>query len=146
MFNYLDKLKPQETARHTFFDIVGEPTLVVKGANESNPRYFDAFLKRNVKNARRVRAGKLTRQLMDATREDDRELYARLVVVGWEGVKNDDGVDVPYSIDACHELISKLPVYMFDALRTFCQDVTNCLPENEEPLPSAEDVEDASGN
>lgn len=43
--------------------------------------------------------------------------YAESVVLGWEGVKDDDGKDIPYSVDACIAFFEAAPDF-FTEIRT----------------------------
>ena len=144
-FSKLSKLdvKRDRTAEFTFFQLEGRPSLRVRPAEEVNKAYFNALLKRRSRRSvRRIRAGSADAAQVAENRAEDRELYAKHVVVGWSGVKNDSGVEVPFGPAPLGEFLAALPDWLFDELRLFCSEVTNFVDEEEPQL----DVEETAGN
>ena len=86
-FSHLKALEvsADKTSRYTIHQITVNgktPTLIVAPATEANKPYFNALLKRSGKSTRAVRAGMVSAGMIDETREEDRELYPRLVAKG----------------------------------------------------------------
>lgn len=123
-FDHLKKLSVQsgKPAEFTFFEIDGEPTLMVLPATEANRAYFNAFLKR----ARRLTRGReVTTETMSQTRNDDRILYPETVIKGWKNVKDDQGQEAPFTKENADAFVKALPDWLFDKLREFCINPTN---------------------
>ena len=137
MFEHLKKLDVSNAT--AWFDIPEagpDARLAVKPANEANPHYYNALI-RIVGKGRRP-AKQVTVEDLDRHRENDRKLYARYVIVGWEKLRNDDG-EIPFSREHAEELCDFLPDWIFDRLRNFASQPENFLPEDEE-LPDPEEI------
>lgn len=118
-------LKPQrkDTAEYPFYEIQGEPTLIVKHAGESNKPYFNEKLRQAEK--LRQRRAKVSVELIRDNRERDRELFPKYVVIGWKNVVDAAGNPVMFSKDDCEAFLRALDDEMFDALREYCLDASN---------------------
>ncbi|MHA1859164.1 MAG: hypothetical protein ACTSUU_06935 [Candidatus Thorarchaeota archaeon] len=140
-FEHLKKLevKAGETAPFTFYQIVGEPVLHLAPATEANKPYFNALLKRSRKNQRRLQGGNFTATVIAENRDDDRELYPRHIVKGWDQVVDSDGESVPFSKEACADFLTALPDWLFDEARQFAVDASNYVDVEA-------DVEELAGN
>lgn len=125
-----------DNVEFTFYAVVGEPTLLVKFAGESNKPYFNEMLK--VAEKHRMRRAKLSLETIKTLRERDRELFPKYVVTGWRGVKDANGADVAFSREECEGFLRALDDDMFDDLRKFCDDPSNFREEI--------NVEAAAGN
>ena len=110
------------TARHTFYEIKGEPWVEVKPATEWNKGFFNALLKRQRRGRRLQRAGTLTVDGIKRMRDEDRELYSKHIVAGWGGVVDVDGRAVELSPDNCCDFLHAIPDESFDMLRDFAGD------------------------
>lgn len=139
-FKHLKSLdiQGQQTTRFTLYQVDGEPWLEIRPAAEVNRNYFNSLLKRSRKNLKRIRAGAVNAAQIAENRDEDRTLYPKHVVVGWGGVRNDEGVEVDFSVEDCAAFLRALPDWLFDELRVFASDVTNFLPEEEDPPLDAE--------
>lgn len=73
--------------------------------------------------------------------DKDRDMYAGAVVRGWRYVSDDDGNEVPFSVDACREFLRALPDWVFRAIRVFCRDERNFTR-----IALTADVEEVAGN
>lgn len=125
-FSHLRALEVRDkTARCTIYQIKGEPVLVVRPATEANKPYFNAVLKRTRKNVRAVQAGAISQAMIAENRSEDRELFPKHVVVGWEGVSDSHGAAVPFSEEACAEFLEALPDWLFDEVRNFAGNSAN---------------------
>ena len=140
-FEHLKKLevKAGETMPFTFYQIVGEPVLHLAPATEANKPYFNALLKRSRKNQRRLQSGSFTASVITENRDDDRELYPKFIVRGWENVVDSDNNPVTFSAEACSDFLSALPDWLFDEARQFAVDATNFVDVEV-------DVEEVAGN
>jgi hypothetical protein len=139
-FSHLQKLDvADKTARFTVYQIQGEPVLILKPANEANKPYFNAVLKRSRRNVRAIQAGHVNQVMIAETREKDRELFSKFVIVGWENVQDVNGEQVPFSSAACEEFLRALPNWLFDEIRNFAGMSLNFTED-------APNVEEAAGN
>lgn len=132
-FAHLKKLDVQggQTAEFHLHALDGTPVLHVRPALESNTSYFNASLKSSRKNMRAMRNGNINAGLLDETRETDRELYAKHVVVGWKGIQDAQGKDVPFTREVCAEFLDALPNWLFDELREFCGTPVNFIDDDQ---------------
>lgn len=93
------------------------PVLIGKPATEANKPYARLQLQKSNKRAKSMAARGATLETMDSSREDDRAMYPRMVLVGWEHVYGDDGQPVEFNVRHCTEFLEALPNYVFDAAR-----------------------------
>jgi hypothetical protein len=126
-----------------FYGISGEPALDVAPATEANKPYLNGVLARSKKLARRLRGARMTVEVLQESREQDRELYPKHVVKGWRNVFDADGNEVPFCPEACAEFLQAIPNDMFDELRTFCGNADNFRHPDE---GDEEDAEELAGN
>jgi hypothetical protein len=126
-FDYLDKLDISEkTARFTIYQIRSQPTFIVKHAGETNKPYQNATLRKASKaDTRAIASGNISDEILNKFRKQDKQLYPKHVVVGWENVIDTTGKEVPFSVEACTAYIKRLPDNIFNELRTFASDPTN---------------------
>jgi len=133
-FSYLSsmELTKDKTAR---FDIPQisvnnrSPVLICRPAGQANPEYFNVLLKHSARIAKAVAAGNVTLEMIEESRDKDRDLFARFVVVGWEDVLDDDGVEVKFTSSTVADLMEALPVRLFDELRNFANDTSNFVED-----------------
>jgi hypothetical protein len=131
-FDYLNRLQPElsKTARYTLSMIStdnGEtnPVLIVRPATDVNKPYTNEQMKMARRNAAAMRAGGATLAMLEANRDNDRELFAKYVVTDWEHIVEDDGKVLKFSVDACTDFLKSLPNWIFDDLRSFCGSSSN---------------------
>ena len=117
----------------------GVSVLHVAPAGQHNEPYFAALLKKTRKNRRQLESQMFTPAFIKKNRNNDRELYAAHVIKGWDGIINDDGDEVPFSVEACGEFLAELPPWIFDAARDYCTTPENFI---DEPV----EVEETAGN
>lgn len=101
------------------------PVLIVKPATEANRVFANEQLRMTKKTAPAVRAGAINMHMIAETRNNDRALYAKYVIVGWEGIYDSAGQPVPFSPGECAVFLDALPDYLFDEIRTFCSNPSN---------------------
>lgn len=133
-FASLKKLEvtSERTAWYELFQIEGTdegpPRLLVAPATEANKPYYNALLRRQQRNATVTRLGRVTAAVLEANRDDDRELFALHVVRNWERVTEDpapgetEPKPVPFSVENCREFLRALPNWLFDDLRMFAMN------------------------
>lgn len=132
-FSHLAKLQVANdiSVKFEFSEILGQPSLLVLSATESNKGYFNAALKSQKKN-------KVSKSVdlafIEKGRNKDKKLYPKHIITGWEGVKNTKGEDVEFNSENLNEFLEAIPDYMFDELRDFCQDPKNFSQENIEDI------------
>lgn len=143
-FSNVSKMAVQAEARaeYCFDAIVGDPVLTARPATEANRAYLNAVLGKGRKLMRKMRGKKMTPAIVAESREQDIELYARTVVVGWSRVRDAAGAEVPFGVEACEEFLRALPPEMFDAFRAFCSEHDNFR----DAPPDEPDPEEAEGN
>ena len=133
-------MQPKEYA---LTQLEGSPKLLLLPATEANRPYHAALLKRNVRNARRIQAGRVDPQFIAEQRNEDRELYSKFVAKGWSGVTDDEGKESAFSPAECHEFFKALPDWIFDDVRAYAMNTTNWVPEGS---PTPDEVAEHSGN
>lgn len=121
-FGHLTPAK-KATVEFTFWDVVGEPKLIVRNAGESNKPYFNEMLRRAEQLQRRK--AKVSAELVKEHRDRDRELFPKFVITGWKDVVDKNGAAVPFSQGDCQAFLGALDDDTFDMLREFCKDATN---------------------
>jgi len=129
-----------KTAWMDLDDIEGTPRLCIRYAGQSNSGYYNALLKRSGGRSRKVLTGQMDVQMIVDSLDDDRELFPMHVITGWEGVKDMDGNDVPFTRSACAEFCAALPDWIFDKIRNFASMPHRFLAPGEEPAPDAEEL------
>lgn len=73
------------------------------GANTAYLRRAEAVLRPY---RRQIQTDTMDRGLID---ELTRQLFAETVVKGWENVQDEDGTDLPFTVENCVALFAKLP-------------------------------------
>lgn len=144
-FSNLDgaQVDGQSTARFTFFDLPGEPWVLVRPGGDTNRPYFQAVLASQSKNRKRLMKGKIDAEMLEKNREVDRKLYPQYIDAGeWGGWQDDAGL-VEYTPSGFAELMQQLPADLFDELRAFCNEPVNFRSEDE---PDLDDIEETAGN
>jgi|GEM_PF-3263306 len=131
----------QEEVEYILYSLAGEPTLVLKQAGEINKPYFNALLRRSRKNMPRIKSGNIDADLVAANRQNDRELYANHVLVGWKGIKDTDGKNVPFTAADALDFLNQLPNFIFDEIRDFATEPRNFVKDEEGP-----EVAEVAGN
>ncbi len=125
-FSHLGQLEvsTDKTAKFVLHQITVNgltPTLIVAPATEANKSYFNALLKRASKSARAIRAGTVNAGMLDESREEDRALYSKHVIKGWEDmVDGKTGKVTDFSVTECEAFLAQLPNWLFDEIRQFC--------------------------
>lgn len=115
------------TARFTLYGIqmpTGDnPVLVGRYAGEANRPYYNALLKRQAKRVQAtqaaLRANAVTPEMIALNRDDDRELFPRFVLTGWENVCDAKGKPVAFSEENARDFLEALPNEDFDEVRGF---------------------------
>lgn len=133
------EISDKKTARYTFYEIEGEPVVVVSPATEVNKPYFNALLKRSRKNQRRLSSGHVSADVIKENRENDRELYAHYILRDWEKIDKLAGEELEPNVENFQEFLNALPDHIFDDLRIFAAD-----PQSFTDMEF--DVEETAGN
>lgn len=105
------------------------PVLLVTAATESNTPYYNTLLRDAIKNARKVRKGGVSAEVMKRNRDQDRELYPKHVIKGWRDIVDANGKEVAFSQESCSDFVNQLPDWIFDDIRNYCSDPTNFVDE-----------------
>jgi|TARA_Y100000310_G_scaffold160698_2_gene160516 hypothetical protein len=140
-FDFSDQeVEKGSTSEYTIYELADEPVLVVTPAAETNRPYYQTMLRRMGKQQGR----KISAAIVRENRDDDRELYAKYIVVGWRGVMNKAQKEVPFSRENCADFLKALPNHIFDGLRTHCGELLNFLEDEEGIDP--DELEASAGN
>ena len=148
MFEYLKKREiADKTAWLDMPNIVTGARLELRPATMANNSYYNAALKLATKRT----AGKVPKKVeqkeeINQGRLDDRALFAGTVLVGWEGVVDDQGQPVPFSKEVAQDLIDALPDWMFDQIRMFAMDPGQFVEEGDPIPPTDEEIQEKAGN
>ena len=106
--------------------------LMVKPAIESNEKYNAGMLRMNGQRKRQSGGlAKLTAEEAAQDRSEDEVLYSKYVVVGWGGILNKPGQEVPFSQPACRAFLASLASWVFDRVRVYCLRAENFLDDDE---------------
>ena len=116
--------KTRKRARYIFHDIQGSPWIEVMRADESNKNYFNAMLRAQRQNRRRLRRGNVSVEDLQRMRETDVKLFPLHVCKDWGNVLDANGVEVPFSAEACEQFLRRLleadgGIDIIDDLRDF---------------------------
>jgi hypothetical protein len=101
------------------------PFVMVKPATEANKPFAKAQLARSNKRIKAASARGVSLETLEASRDDDRDLYPKHIITGWGNVFDNDGGEVAFSVENCKEFLDALPGWIFDALRVFCTTPSN---------------------
>lgn len=138
-FSHLKELEVKDkTADYTIYQIIGEPTLIVKPATEANKAYFNSVLRQSRRNISALK-GQINAKTIKRNRDEDKKLYPKSIITGWKDVRDNEGKSVKFSIENAGDFIEALPDWVFDDLRGFCGDPSNFFGEQI-------DVEEKLGN
>lgn len=125
-FSHLSKLEVKDrTAKYPIYQIEGEPVLIMRPANESNKPYFNSVLRKSRRNIRSLQVGAINQKMIDENREQDRILFPKHVIVGWENMPDSKGENVPFSSENCEAFLRALPNWIFDEIRNFASTSAN---------------------
>ena len=112
-----------ETAEIPVEGLMNMRPVIVCKPTQDNDAYLNGVLARN-RTGRLLRNRRMTAKMMRKIDADDRHLIAHHCAVGWNGVVDADGNDVPFSAEACHELFKQLPDRIFRDFRDELTDPT----------------------
>jgi hypothetical protein len=136
-FGHLAKLavSRESMAWFTFRMIPGKPMFQVTCASESNHDFFDKVLRNyrtQAQTSRGVKTVGIDVEMLAQIRDQDRKLYPKHVIRGWQHVKDANGLEVPFSEEYVTEFVRQLPDWVFDELREFCTNEANFTAERRE--------------
>jgi hypothetical protein len=137
-FNISDR-----TARVPLPEVGEEAALIVKSTGQFNKGYFNAVLKVGGKEARKKSImDDLTLAEVKKDREKHVRLYEKHVIVGWEGVVDENGDLVEFTPDNLRDLMDAIledAPHLFDRVRDVADDSANFYEDDELP-PDAEEL------
>jgi len=144
-FDFLDSYTVDKTSTARFAlpeDIFGEgAALTVAPATTTNEDYMHAVLKLSSKGTvRAATRGHITPAMVKENNDLDRVVFGQLIIKGWECLNDRKGGEIKYTPKRAEELVKKLPDWVFQEVKAFCQDHGNFLPD--EPI----DVGELAGN
>lgn len=126
-FSHLSALEVarDKTARLTLHQITVNgvsPTLILKPATEANKPYFNALLKSA---GRTIRSGVISAGVIEENREEDRDLFPKFVVDGWEDMVDATGKEAKCDKETAKQFLDALPDWLFDEVRNFASNTAN---------------------
>lgn len=148
MFKKLDRFDiAQATSWVDMPELGARARVCVKPATDANAPYFNAMMERSGKRVRAIaRTDKITAEDAAANREDDRALFPRFVITGWEFIEGDRETAQPgelneaghaiYTRRAAEQLCKALPSHLFDRMRNHAATPERFYGE----APRAEDI------
>lgn len=89
----------------------GEIQIRIARAGGANKRYAKVLEKLSRPMRRAIETETITRKASDKILH---RVYAETVVLGWEGVKDDDGNEIAFSVEACIKFFEDLPDFFTD--------------------------------
>lgn len=125
-FEHLSKLQLSENTTVDFplNGLKGSPSLKLAPATADNKPFFNEVL-RLARARKNSKTKSLSYELIQEGRDKDKALFAKYVVKGWEGVRDSEGNDVPFSTANAQAFLEALPDWIFDEVRAFAG-----VPEN----------------
>lgn len=129
-FDYLKKLEISESDTIDFVieELIGRPVIKLSPATKANKEYFNKLLRKA--NSKRSVKRRIDAVAIDEYRDINKNLFPQHVIKGWEGIVNDKGEEVEFSVLACVELINALPEDIFDEIVLFATDPANFRDED----------------
>ncbi len=118
--------------------IRGDVVLMLAPATEANKPYYNALLKKSRKKMGAIASKKVDADTVKGNRDEDRDLYAKYVLVGWENVSDSNGVAVTFDKKVAKQFLDSLPNWIFDKVRAHASDPLSIL--------DTIDAEEVSGN
>lgn len=94
-------------------------------AGGKNKRYTKAAEKYGKKFKRAIEQGKLSR---DKDREIMLNIYSESVIIGWKGVKDDNGKDLPFTPENCKKIFKEVD----DLFKIIAEEASNFVNFQEE--------------
>jgi hypothetical protein len=139
-FSHLKSLDPQDSAWMDLPWVAPKARLLLRIAQEKNKPYFNALLKKlgQKRSAARMKSAADADDWAES-RDEDRVMFARYILAGWEGIEDVDGNGVAFSAEEALEFLQDLPDWLFDKIRVWASQHENFLPEGEE-APEAKEL------
>lgn len=124
-----------KTAEYVLHELkeMPKPVLIVKPTGVENAAFFNELLREFGSDQRALKNMNPDAGMVEKSRAVTRKLFPLYVVVGWRGLRDAHGEEVPYSKDECVGLFQKLPGHMVDGIRGFCDDPMNFVRANAAP-------------
>ena len=82
------------------------------GSNQVN--VSKALAKYHTPHIAKIKAGTLTQEMLD---EIDAKVFTEACVLNWRGVLDDAGKEIPFSFDACVEILKDMPELVSELIR-----------------------------
>ena len=131
-FTHLSQLEvtAENKTIYRFYQIEGVPWLEVTPATSANKPYQNALIKKSSRATRAAsQSGRMTPQMLDQNRDEDRELYARYIVKSWGDMVDAKKKKVSFSAENVEAFFKALPDWLFDELRLFCAQPQSFLED-----------------
>ena len=145
-FSHIPMSKKQDTAEIAIEGMQGfRPVIICKPANERNPAYLNER-NRRLRRGRRSRSADITVDDLNMIRDINIDLIPKFCAVGFVSgtVIDANGSEVPFSEDACRELLTAVRKRAMDSFDAFAADCE--AAETFEVLDDPEDVQAQAGN
>ncbi len=148
MFKNLNKyaLSGSSITRFYMPALGAKAVLLLAPALEANSQYYNAMLKMSGQRQRQLaKAKSVTAADIDMARDEDRVLFPRFIIKGWENVEGDgEGLDenghVPFSRENAMKLCNQLPLELMDEMRGEASTPSRFYADDEIPAPDADEL------
>lgn len=140
-------VQPGKTREYFFDTLVGEPSVIIAPAHDSNPDFLDERLRLATERAAKVvdeprrkgPAGPITPEQIKKTIEEDRDYDRRILastcIKGWGSNPPVDvkGKPVEFSPDEALSFLEALPNYLLDPFRSYASNIFNFVDRPRDP-------------
>lgn len=124
IFKTDDKLESEQGILLDF----GEFRIRILRASKKNKKYTIAMKKIQNRYQKQIQKNILPE---DKAHEIMMSVYSEAIVIGWEGIKDEKGKDIPYSKETCFGLFNELPE-MFKMVVEEAESISNFQKEKED--------------
>lgn len=129
-FSQLKKLDvSNETIDYHIDQIEGDAVLKLLPAAEKNKPYFNALLKKSRSRVKAIQSSKLSAAMIKENRDEDRLLYSKYIIKGWEGIVDVNGKAVPFTEENVFDFLTALPPWIFEEIRNYASDIQNFIAD-----------------
>ena len=114
-------------------------------AGQTNKPYTNAVAKKTAKTgmARRMARGQINAELLAENLKLDRALFPKHVIVGWEGViDNETGKPCEFTQENCKIFLDALPDWLMKDVSEYAGNPINFMPDD---MPDADDFKEQAG-
>lgn len=124
------------TAEFPLDMLAGKMSLTLSPATEANMKYFNQLLKKSRSKMKQISSKKLDVNILGDNRNEDRELYAKYIIIGWK-VNDAKGKPVKFTTENVEQFLNALPNWIFDNVRAFASSPESFIDLEIDPEETA---------